>query len=155
MSAKSDTWLPYFTYLKKNDISCKIYEKPKVSIRIIKNAKSFNTNNQKCKKQQQKQHLVPAPRSPFARKAGLRLGLLFLLRLSGLVCLLLFIFVLVLAFCSVEHALDFRFVASSLALVFISLSCVCLHTLVWIHVRAYLIFAFSHFGIHLAFVLFC
>ena len=28
----------------------KIYEKPKVSIRIIKNAKSFNTNNQKCKK---------------------------------------------------------------------------------------------------------
>ena len=30
----------------------KIYEKPKVSIQIIKNAKSLNTNNQKCKKEQ-------------------------------------------------------------------------------------------------------
>ena len=30
----------------------KIYEKPKVSIQIIKNAKSLNTNNQKCKKKQ-------------------------------------------------------------------------------------------------------
>ena len=28
----------------------KIYGKPKVSIQIIENAKSFNTNNQKCKK---------------------------------------------------------------------------------------------------------
>ena len=30
----------------------KIYEKPKVLIQIIKNAKSLNTNNQKCKKKQ-------------------------------------------------------------------------------------------------------
>ena len=30
----------------------KIYQKPKVSIQIIKNAKSLNTNNQKCKKEQ-------------------------------------------------------------------------------------------------------
>ena len=28
----------------------KIYGKPKVSIEIIENAKSFNTHNQKCKK---------------------------------------------------------------------------------------------------------
>ena len=31
----------------------KIYEKPKVSIQIIKNTKSLNTNNQKCKKEQE------------------------------------------------------------------------------------------------------
>ena len=30
----------------------KIYEKPKVSIQIIKNAENLNTNNQKCKKKQ-------------------------------------------------------------------------------------------------------
>ena len=29
-----------------------IYEKPKVSIQIYKNAKSLNRNNQKCKKKQ-------------------------------------------------------------------------------------------------------
>ena len=78
-----------------------------------------------------KWYLVPAPGSPFARKAGWRLGLPYLLSLSGLVCLLLFTFVLVLAFCSVEHAFEFRFVASSLAVVFVSaLNCVCLHTFV-------------------------
>ena len=30
----------------------KIYEKPKVTIQIFKNAKSLNANNQKCKKEQ-------------------------------------------------------------------------------------------------------
>ena len=98
--------------------------------------------------------MVPTPGSPFACKAGWRLGLPYLLRLSGLVCLLLFTFVLVLAFCSVEHALEFHFVASSLELVFISLSCFCLRTLLGFHVRAYLILAISPFGIHLAFVWF-
>ena len=83
--------------------------------------------------------MVPAPGSSFVRKAGWRLGLPYLLHSSGLVCFLLFTFALVLAFCSVEHALEFRFVASSLANVFVSLSYVCLHTLVWICVWAYLI----------------
>ena len=59
--------------------------------------------------------MVPAPGSPFARKAGWRLGLPYLLSLSGLLCLLLFTFVLILALCSVEHAFQFCFVASSLA----------------------------------------
>ena len=64
-------------------------------------------------------------------KPGGGLGWLsYLLSLSGLVCLLLFIFVLVLAFCSVEYALQLRFVASLLAVVFVSLNCVCLYTLV-------------------------
>ena len=45
--------------------------------------------------------------------------------------MLLFTFVLVLAFCSVEGAFEFCFAASSLAIVFVSaLNCVCLHTLV-------------------------
>ena len=34
---------------KEQKMSQKIYEKPKVSIQIIKNAKSLHTNNQKCK----------------------------------------------------------------------------------------------------------
>ena len=51
-------------------------------------------------------------------------------KLSSLVCLLLFTFVLILALCSIEHAFEFRFVASSLAIVFVfALNCVCLHTL--------------------------
>ena len=52
-------------------------------------------------------------------------------KLIRLVCLLLFAFVLVLGFCSAEHAFEFRFAASSLAIVFVStLNCVCLHILV-------------------------
>ena len=41
-------------YLVKLLSNCykKIYERPKVSIQIIKNAESLNTNNQKCKKKQ-------------------------------------------------------------------------------------------------------
>ena len=40
-------------------------------------------------------------------------------------------FILVLAFCSAQHAFEFRFLASSLAIVFVSsLNCVCLHTVV-------------------------
>ena len=81
-----------------------------------------------CEKYNQ-EHLVPASGSPFACMAAGRLGLPYVFRLSRLVCLLLFTFVLVLTFCSVEHAFQFDFIASSLAIVFIpALNCVCLHT---------------------------
>ena len=64
--------------------------------------------------------MVPAPGSPFTRMAGCRLGLPYLLSLLRLVCLLLFTFVLDLTFCPVEHAFEFSFIVSSLALVFAS-----------------------------------
>ena len=70
----------------------------------------------------------PPPGSPYSCMAGWSLGLPYLVSLSGLVCLLLFTFVLVLTFCSVKHAFEFRFIASSLAIVFVSaLNCACLH----------------------------
>ena len=65
----------------------------------------------------------------------------------------LFTFVLVLVLCSVEHALEFRFVASSLAIVFVSLNCVCLPTLNSCAGLSY-ISIFSQFDIRLAFVLY-
>ena len=79
--------------------------------------------------------MILAPESPFAGKARWRLGLPYLLSLSRLVCLLLFTLFLVLTFHSAEHAFEFCFVASSLAIVFVSaLNYVCLHTFVQITV---------------------
>ena len=46
-------------------------------------------------------------------------------KLMGFVSLLLLTFVLVLTFCSIEHAFEFHFIAFSLAIVFTSaLNCV-------------------------------
>ena len=67
----------------------------------------------------------PHPGLHLARMTEWRLGLPCLLRLSGLV----FTFVLVLTFCSVQHTFVFHFIASSLTIVFVS-ALNCLHTLV-------------------------